>query len=204
MKHKKMNVLGDEGWTKTMIKVFDYRMMTCVLSLMLSACQTTDILRIKIAEKKSHNPLNNVTLYCTGTESCEFGRLGTMVLIDADTHRIHPAAIKQGYLKLSNKAHENRSIYLTVPANQYELVIRFYPISQQHAEVFHVIHHFKENQHYTFKMYRKRSENSGSLLNVSAPSPLCVEMLQEQKVIRRFCRPYNVETGLSEYIEQKI
>ncbi|MDM1245978.1 hypothetical protein ACFODO_01905 [Acinetobacter sichuanensis] len=187
-----------------MIKVFDYRIMIGVLSLALSACQTTDILRVKTAENKPHNPLNNVTLYCTGAESCEFGRLGNMVLIDADTHRINPAAIKQGYLKLSKKESKKTSLYLTVPANQYELVIRFYPISQQHAEVFHVIHRFKANQHYTFKMYRKRSESSGSLLNVSAPSPLCVDMLQGQKVIRRFCRPYNAETGLSEYIEQKI
>lgn len=187
-----------------MIKVFDYRIVIGVLSIVLSACQTSDISRIQKAEKKFHDPLNNVSIYCTGAEKCEFSRLNSMMLVDETTHRIQSDALQKGYFKLLNQDTKNHSPYLTVPTNQYELVIRFYPISQQHAEVFHVIHRFKANQKYTFKMYRKRSESAGSLLNVSAPSPLCVDLLQEKRTIRRFCRPYNVETGLSEYIEQKI
>ncbi|WP_173911641.1 hypothetical protein [Acinetobacter sp. Marseille-Q1618] len=187
-----------------MIKVFDYRIVIGVFSILLSACQMSDVSRVKKAEKKYHDPLNTVSIYCTGAESCEFGRLNNITLIDENTHRVDSAAIEKGYLKLSNQDPKNRTLFLSVPANQYELVIRFYPISQQHAEVFHVIHHFKAHQNYTFKMYRKRSENAGSLLNVSAPSPLCVDMLQAEQTIRRFCRPYNAETGLSEYIEQKI
>lgn len=187
-----------------MIKVFDYRIVIGVLSILLSACQTSDFVRIQKAESKHHDSRNNVSIYCTGAEVCEFSRLNSITLVDENTHRIHKDALKTGYFKLSNQDPKNRSVYLTIPENQYELVIRFYPISQQHAEVFHVIHRFKANQQYTFKMYRKRSENSGSLLNVSAPSPLCVDLLQEKRTIRRFCRPYNAETGLSEYIEQKI
>lgn len=187
-----------------MMKVFNYRILIGVLGILLSACQTSDFVRVKKAEKKHHNPLNNVVVYCAGAERCEFSRLNNMSLIDENTHRIYPDMLKKGYFKLANQDTKHPSFYLTIPANQYEMVIRFYPISQQHAEVFHVIHNLKENQQYTFKMYRKRSANAGSLLNVSAPSPLCVDMLQGQKTIRRFCRPYNAETGLSEYIEQKI
>jgi hypothetical protein len=72
------------------------------------------------------------------------------------------------------------------------------------AERISVIHHFKPNTSYTFKMYRNRTKQAGSLLSVSAPDPLCVVLLQDQHPIRRFCKPYNVLTGLGEFVEQKF
>jgi len=30
-----------------------------------------------------------------------------------------------------------------------------------------------------------------------------VDLLQEQKVIRRFCKPYNVINGIAEFVEKK-
>ncbi len=48
------------------------------------------------------------------------------------------------------------------------------------------------------------SRTKGSLLNVSAPDPLCVDLVQNSKTIRRFCKPYNVLNGLGEFVEQKI
>jgi len=53
-------------------------------------------------------------------------------------------------------------------------------------------------------MFRDRSSRTGSLLNVSAPDPLCVDLQQEKRTIRRFCRPYNVLTGLGEFVEKKL
>ncbi len=52
-------------------------------------------------------------------------------------------------------------------------------------------------------MYRDKSNRSGSLLNVSVPDPLCVDLEQDGHVIRRFCRPFDVTTGLGEFLEQK-
>ena len=40
--------------------------------------------------------------------------------------------------------------------------------------------------------------------NVSVPEPLCVELQEEKKTIRSFCRPYDVSTGLGEFVEKKI
>ena len=37
-----------------------------------------------------------------------------------------------------------------------------------------------------------------------SPEPLCVDLLQEQRTIRRFCRPFDVSTGLGEFVEKKI
>lgn len=190
-----------------MTKVFRYIGLVILSSCILSACQTTqrmlDSSEIKRVEKYS-NHQNTVQVSCSGVENCEFERLNNLIIVDPVSHRVNAQAIHQGYVKLTGQALDKNGLYLRLPAQQHELVIRFYPISQEHAEVFHVIHQFQEHQHYSFKMYRKRSKSSGSLLNVSAPTPLCVDLIQEEHTIRRFCRPYDVATGVSEYVEQKI
>ena len=188
-----------------MIKVFRRHILIALAGFMLSACQvtqqTTDRLKIKQA---ATFPENNVQIYCEGAENCEFQRLNKVVIVNDQTKRVNPEAIQKGWVRLTGHMLTDSGLYLTVPAQQHEMVIRFYPISEQHAEVFHVIHAFKANQRYHFKMYRKRKIGAGSLFNVSAPSPLCVDLLQEQRPIRRFCRPYNVMTGMGEFVEQRI
>ncbi len=187
-----------------MTKVVSYSVL--VLSgLLLSACssQVVDRVHIQQAEKK---PIaaNSVKIFCSGAESCEFERFNSQEIVNVTSHRVNRDAIEKGYVQLSHDSFKNNGLFLSVPPAQAELVIRYYPISSKHAEVFHVIHNFKSNQSYTFKMYRKRFTTPGSLLSVSAPTPLCVDLLQGQKPIRRFCRPYDVLTGISEFVEQKI
>ena len=149
--------------------------------------------------------MNNETLYCSGVENCEFERINDIVVMDAKSHRISRQAMEHGIIRLDGSVFSRKQqVYLSIPAKQYEVVIRFYPISPDRAEIFHVIHEFKPNQSYTFKMYRDRAYRSGSLLNVSIPEPLCVDLQQEQHTIRRFCRPYDVSTGLGEFVEKKI
>ena len=53
-------------------------------------------------------------------------------------------------------------------------------------------------------MYRQQGSKSGSLLSVSAPTPLCVDVREEKKLVRRFCRPHDAATGVSEFVEEKI
>lgn len=189
-----------------MTRIFGSSILIGLSSLILSACQSTqmvDALRIQQAEK-NYSSQNTVAVYCTGAEHCEFARLNDLVIVEENTQRVNRKAINLGYLKLTGEPLDQNGVYLTIPPKQYEMVIRFYPISKQHAEAFHVIHQFRANQRYTFKMYRQRSSSAGSLLNVSAPTPLCVDLLQEKRTIRRFCRPYNAVTGISEFIEQKV
>ena len=189
-----------------MTKFLSYGVIIGLSSLVLSACQSTqtiDLMHIKQFNEK-HHLKNTVSIYCSGAEHCEFARLNDLSIVDENAQRANRKAIKKDYLKLTGEPLDQNGTYLTIPPQQFEMVIRFYPITKQHAEVFHVIHQFKANQKYTFKMYRQRSPSSGSLLNVSAPTPLCVDMLQEKRTIRRFCRPHNVVTGVSEFVEQKI
>lgn len=190
-----------------MNSLFSRSVVIGLCGLLLTACQSTynavNTARIKYAEKPALP--TDALIYCSGTENCEFERLSTIKIMDASTHRVSPEAIREGIVRLHGSSlQQANALYLAVPARQYELVIRFYPISQDRAETLHVIHQFKPNQRYTFHMFRDRSKRAGSLLNVSAPDPLCVDLQQEQRTIRRFCRPYNVLTGLGEFVEKKI
>lgn len=176
-------------------------------AVLLGACQHTqravDTMAIKFIAPEQRPA--NVKLYCTGTANCEFERFDNIQIVDDTTHLVNYEAIRKGYVRLNSKTTSyNNSLYLTVPDQQHEVVIRFYPISMDRAEKISVIHNFKANKSYSFKMYRNRSKQSGSLLNVSAPDPLCVVLLQDQHPIRRFCKPYNVLTGLGEFVEQKL
>ena len=173
----------------------------------LTACQNAPnvVDQVRIVQNTLESKADNTTLYCSGVENCEFERIGDIAVIDAKSHRISQQAMERGIVRLHGSVFSRKQqVYLSIPAKQYEVVIRFYPISLDRAEMFHVIHEFKPNQSYTFKMYRDRAYRSGSLLNVSAPEPLCVDLQQEQHTIRRFCRPYDVSTGLGEFVEKKI
>lgn len=176
-------------------------------SLVLSACQSThfalDRLLIKQVEKRS-NTDNNVKLYCSDNKSCEFSRVDQIEIVNDQSKRVNPEAIRKGYVHLTGDAKNQSDLFLTIPAQQHEVIVRFYPISNKHAEVFHLIHQFKANKTYQLTMYRQQAKKSGSLLSVSAPTPLCVDVREEQKLVRRFCRPHDAVTGISEFVEEKI
>lgn len=185
-----------------------YSILLCLgAATTLTACQNAPnvVDQVRIVQNTLESKADNTTLYCSGVENCEFERIGDIAVIDAKSHRISQQAMERGIVRLHGSVFSRKQqVYLSIPAKQYEVVIRFYPISPDRAEMFHVIHEFKPNQSYTFKMYRDRAYRSGSLLNVSAPEPLCVDLQQEQHTIRRFCRPYDVSTGLGEFVEKKI
>ncbi|RLZ08408.1 hypothetical protein EAH57_08885 [Acinetobacter sp. 2JN-4] len=173
----------------------------------LTACQNTQnvVDQVRIAQNTLEQRANNATLYCSGVENCEFARIDDTEVINATSHRISREAMERGIVRLQGSVFSRKQqVYLSVPAKEYEVVIRFYPISLDRAETFHVIHEFKPYLNYTFKMYRDRPKGSGSLLNVSAPDPLCVDLQQEQRTIRRFCRSYDVRNGLGEFVEKKV
>ena len=174
------------------------------VSVLVSACQTIDTLKLKSIKETSVTK-KNALIYCAGTADCAFERLDKISIVDAKTGHLNPDATRNNLVRL-NAQNLNRPnpIYLSVPQGQHELVIRFYPISRDKAEVLHIFHRFQAEQKYTLKMYRARSVKVNSLLNASVPDPLCVDLIQQQKTIRRFCKPYNTQTGIAEFVEKKI
>lgn len=174
------------------------------ITIVLSACQSVDTLRLKTIKESSQTD-SNALIYCSGTQDCEFERLDQLSIVDTDTKRVSKQAMQDKIVRLNAQSlNQPNSIYLSVPAGQHELVLRFYPISRDKAEVLHVFHRFAPSHTYTFKMYRDRNTKETSLLKVSAPDPLCVDLMQEKKTIRRFCKPFNAETGIAEFVEHKI
>lgn len=177
------------------------------LLLTLTGCQLTQPLRNAL----SANAAQRITLSCRGVPSCAFERvnqwqgdaLKTYVIKSAaESSRSQHLFKRLGFKNATSSTVQTQTLQL--PAAQYEVVIQFYPISKDRAEVFHVIHRFQAQQNYHFKMYRKRDESAGSLLNVSTPDPLCVDLYQADQIIRRFCRPFDAVTGAGEYVEQKL
>lgn len=191
-----------------MRRILARNILLCLsVGTILAGCQNRPNMvdQVRIAQNTLEQKANNATLHCSGVENCEFARIGDIEVINATSHRISRQAMERGIVRLQGSVFSRKQqVYLSVPAKQYEIVIRFYPISLDRAETFHVIHEFKPSVRYTFKMYRDRTPRSGSLLNVSVPEPLCVDLQQEQRTIRRFCRSYDVSKGLGEFIEKKI
>ncbi len=170
----------------------------------LSACQMVDTAQIKHVPLSQDDP-KNAFIYCSGTAHCEFERLNAIQIMDSEQGKVYRQAVKANILRLQDsKTDANSPLYLSVRPGQHEVVIRFYPVSKNKAEKLHLIHRFNSKISYTLHMYRQRSSGSGSLLNTSAPDPLCVDLKQAKKTIRRFCKPYNALTGLGEFVEQKL
>jgi hypothetical protein len=175
----------------------------CLSVTLLSACQVVDDTRIKKI-KETSTTKNNALIYCSGTMNCEFERFNDLQIVDRNTRKLDQRAIKQGIVRLNAKSlNDPKALYLSVPPGLHEVVVRFYPVSEKKAESLHVIHMFESEKKYTFVMFRDRSIGKKSLLSASAPEPLCVDLFQDQKLIRRFCKPYNVLNGLGEFIEHK-
>lgn len=188
-----------------MQKAIGCRVFWVACALLLSACQHTQKALDTVNIYSAHKTNLNIQVYCAGTEDCEFERLNQMSIVNDTTHLVNHHAIQQGYVRLKSKQTTltSNALYLNVPSGQNEIVIRFYPISKERAEKISVIHNFKAGKTYTFNMYRARVKRADNLLNASTPDPLCVALMEGQKTVRRFCKPYNVLTGLGEFVEQK-
>lgn len=196
-----------QSWTNAMLKLISRVVLLGASAVLLSACQHTQkaLNTVNIYTAPKPNLERNIQVYCAGTDDCEFERMDHTPIVNDVTHLVNHEAIQKGYIRLKTglTTLQSNALYLTAPAGQHEVVMRFYPISRERAEKITVIHNFIAGQSYTFKMYRDRSKRAASLLSVSAPEPLCVALIEGQRTVRRFCKPYNVMTGLGEFIEQK-
>lgn len=186
-----------------MAKVLKKLAISIGMIILVSGCQSFSALELKHL-KETELTKNNALIFCEGTQHCEFERLGAVRIVNENNHRLEKEAIRQGIVRLKKASpKESDVVYLSVPAAQHELVVRFYPISRNKAETLHLIHKFVAQKKYHLVMFRDRSKNVGSLLTTSSPDPLCVDLQQDLKTIRRFCKPYNVLNGLGEFVEQK-
>ena len=102
---------------------------------------------------------------------------------------------------LSN--HSSR-YYLALPAAPHDVEVLFFPATHARAESFTLTHRFKASHRYDLKLYRQEREQSASLLSLAGPAPLCIDLLNDNKVDRRFCRNYGFQTMTTSFVEQQI
>ena len=174
----------------------------------LAGCQTKPTVNkvmdtYKILQSKKDS--QSVYLTCAASIDCHFARVDDILILDEKAKRPTAEAIKQGLIRLEGSLLSAQQKYaLSLAGGEHEVVVRFYPVSAERAEHFHIIHNFRTGHLYKMQMYRQKSSVSGSLMQVAAPGELCVDLLQDETVIRRFCRPYNAMTGLGEFVEKSI
>ncbi|MDO4223209.1 MAG: hypothetical protein Q4D05_04175 [Acinetobacter sp.] len=185
-----------------------YTVFAFVVTALLAGCQSISSVSPTLNHLRTTATVKNVNVFCRGAMSCQFTRLNEIQIADHKTGWITPQAVLQGIIRLQGVSSllENQRVpfYLSVPAEKNEIAMQFYPISKYKAETLSIIHDFKAGHDYSFEMFRQRDQADESLLDSSTPKPLCVNLRQDQVVIRRFCRPHDALTGVSEFVEQKV
>lgn len=190
------------------MRVAYFTIIGLLSTLFLVGCQTQpSVNKVVDTYKILQNQDERKTAYlsCSASINCYFNRVDDIVILDEKTHRPTSKAIEQGILRLEGSLFSLQHQYaLSLLSGEHEVVVMFYPVSEERSEKFHLIHNFMSGYNYKIVMYRQKPAVSGSLLQVATPGQLCVDLLQDDIAIRRFCRPYNVMTGLGEFVEKQI
>ena len=115
-----------------------------------------------------------------------------------------PNAIKVVPLSASGMAGLSNYYVRMMPAKR-EVHVNFYPENNMgYVERFAMIHEFSQPGVYQLRAYRKKSaEANGSLLEAASPSPLCIDLLQNDRLERRFCKQRHTEHQ-GEFVETKV
>lgn len=178
-----------------------------VMGLGLVGCQQTTH-QVMDGYKILQNSMpDTATVYlaCQAKQGCDFERIDNVLVIDEKTKRPSNEAIEQGLVRIEGSVFSWRHEYaVSLPVGDHEIAVRFYPVSVERAERFHLIHKFEPNHQYQLHMYRQRDQQDQSLLAVAAPSKLCIDLLQDDIPLRRFCRSSEIGKGLNDFVEQSI
>ena len=161
----------------------------------------------KVEVLESPTPRGLVALHCSGGVGCEFAQLNSIIVTNEVTRQPTNAAIEASIVRFEDKSLSNMQAsryFVAMRPGRNEIKVRFYPVTLHRAENLALIHDFRAEHNYRLNMFRQPSnKTAASLLNAATPDPLCVDLLEDEKVIRRFCRPFDPATGLGEFVEQR-
>jgi len=170
-------------------------------------CEIMQIDKTLIIAPDSHEPINPQIVTALPNYK---GTKGTAKMpVDMDmTPLVNKNAIKIVPLAPSSMPGLT-NYYARIKPAKREIHVNFYPENNMgYVERFAMIHDFTEAGTYQLRAYQKKiSEKSGSLLDTASPEPLCIELLQDTKVQRRFCKQLDtehqgefVETGMAQAV----
>jgi hypothetical protein len=145
------------------------------------------------------------TVHCAGGVGCQFVSLNGIQLLNPLTGEPTERGKSDAVLRFESPASNYSSqYYLALPAAPHDMEVLFFPVSHARVESFTLTHAFKAGHRYDLKLYRQEREQSASLLSLAGPAPLCIDLLDDDKVDRRFCRIYGFQTMTTAFMEQKI
>lgn len=170
-----------------------------------------------------------VNVACSGTYHCEISQVDNTRVISKETHRpvsadivapavsksadgkpimmpalLHANSVKAVPLLASNmKGLVN--YYVRMKPAKREIHVNFYPENNvDYVERFAMIHEFNDAGTYQLKAYRKKgTQGSGSLLDNASPDPLCIDLLQNNQLQRRFCKQLDTKHQ-GEFVEADL
>lgn len=79
----------------------------------------------------------------------------------------------------------------TLSAGTHQIEIEFGSAAHHHFEQFKFTHDFVRGHRYDVTTYRELNEGENNLLSAALPSKLCIKLLEDNRIIRKFCR--NIE-----------
>lgn len=166
---------------------------------------------------------SDASITCQGTVHCEITRIDKIPIIDPSSHQPYDIGmVEQNDVETQTALDEEMPLIITPQTAssiqglniyyvrmlpiQHEVHVNFYPEDNvTYVERFAFIHEFADTGSYRLLAYRqpKVTVEGGSLLETASPDPLCVDLLHDNEVIRRFCKPMD-KSWQNEFIEKRL
>lgn len=171
-------------------------------------CEIVQIDQTLVIDPESHQPVSAAMLAdmsgTNGVNNAKFNKpaagqakISMTPLLNQNTVKVVPLSAS-GMAGLTN-------YYVRVKPAKREVHVDFYPEDNVgYVERFAIIHEFTEPGTYQLRAYRNKSAQvNGSLLDAASPSPLCIELLQDTSIKRRFCKQLHTEHQ-GEFVESNV
>lgn len=183
---------------------------TVVLLMGFSGCHSFSTLKtrpesmIPNLNTQKEDQSGIASVHCSGGVGCQFVSLNSVELLNPQGEPTEHGKTDAVLRFESSVTNDTSQYYLALTAAPHDVELVFFPMSRDRVEKFNMTHRFNAGHRYDLKLYRQEREQSASLLSLAGPAPLCVDVLDDDKVVRRFCRTYGFQTMPTMFVEQKI
>lgn len=169
-------------------------------------CEITQVDRSLVISSSSHKPISAAILAqmpnsrTQGVSNATLGNQSKATM----TPLLNKNSVKVVPLSASGMKGMTNYYVRMLPAKR-EVSINFYPEKNiGYVERFVMIHDFNQSGTYVLRAYRKKSaQEAGSILDTASPEPLCVDLLQDNKLKRHFCKQLDANSQ-GEFVETRL
>lgn len=193
------------AWAGEIIPIIDEVNIACAGTY---HCEITQIDKTPVISTDTHKPVDLTMLVSmSNADGIPYAKLSkreqaqmqvdTIPLVNQKSIKIVPLSAS-GMPGLIN-------YYARVKPIKREIHVNFYPENNaDYVERFALIDEFKEPGTYLLRAYRQKSpKDNGSLLNAASPEPLCIDLLKDNILQRRFCKQLDT-ANQGEFVEASM